>query len=159
MCRTISLCTGMQSSTLAGLLASQFLGSSHAVPPACSVVAMAIMGLYLASFWGSGSRIRDTMGPFPQVRDTSLNAWGLRHSQLCKCMDVAVLSPLSPGKPISSPWTSWLPGINWFSSLLSNRFIADNGVSSENKDQYRCVFGIRRSQHLFFWESYDLLLL
>ncbi|KAK1295472.1 hypothetical protein QJS10_CPA16g00554 [Acorus calamus] len=58
-CRTISLCTGMQSSTLAGLLATQFLGSSHAVPAACSVVAMAIMGLYLASFWGSGSRIRD----------------------------------------------------------------------------------------------------
>ncbi|XXG47005.1 hypothetical protein AAC387_Pa02g1718 [Persea americana] len=73
VCRTISLCTGMQSSTLAGLLASQFLGSSHAVPPACSVVAMAIMGLYLASFWGSGSRIRDTLGLFPQVRDTSLN--------------------------------------------------------------------------------------
>ncbi|XP_047307935.1 probable sodium/metabolite cotransporter BASS3, chloroplastic [Impatiens glandulifera] len=57
--RTISLCTGMQSSTLAGLLASQFLGSSHAVPPACSVVVMAIMGLCLASFWGGGFRIRD----------------------------------------------------------------------------------------------------
>ncbi|KAJ8899369.1 hypothetical protein K2173_018343 [Erythroxylum novogranatense] len=57
--RTISLCTGMQSSTLAGLLATQFLGSSQAVPPACSVVAMAIMGLCLASFWGSGCRIRD----------------------------------------------------------------------------------------------------
>ncbi|KAL7264018.1 hypothetical protein ACSBR1_002052 [Camellia fascicularis] len=59
VCRTISLCTGMQSSTLAGLLSTQFLGSSQAVPPACSVVAMAIMGLCLASFWGSGSRIRD----------------------------------------------------------------------------------------------------
>ncbi|KAL9140755.1 hypothetical protein ABFS82_14G058200 [Erythranthe guttata] len=59
VCRTISLCTGMQSSTLAGLLASQFLGSTQAVPPACSVVAMAIMGLCLASFWGSGFRIRD----------------------------------------------------------------------------------------------------
>lgn len=58
-CRTISLCTGMQSSTLAGLLATQFLGSSQAVPPACSVVAMAIMGLCLASFWGNGYRIRD----------------------------------------------------------------------------------------------------
>ncbi|XP_010532927.1 PREDICTED: probable sodium/metabolite cotransporter BASS3, chloroplastic [Tarenaya hassleriana] len=57
--RTISLCTGMQSSTLAGLLATQFLGSSQAVPPACSVVAMAIMGLCLASFWGNGVRIRD----------------------------------------------------------------------------------------------------
>lgn len=57
--RTISLCTGMQSSTMAGLLASQFLGTTHAVPPACSVVAMAIMGLSLASFWGNGSRIRD----------------------------------------------------------------------------------------------------
>lgn len=58
-CRTISLCTGMQSSTLAGLLATQFLGSSQAVPPACSVVVMAIMGLCLASFWGSGAQIRD----------------------------------------------------------------------------------------------------
>ncbi|WOL11343.1 hypothetical protein Cni_G20105 [Canna indica] len=58
-CRTISLCTGMQSSTLAGLLATQFLGSSHAVPAACSVVVMAIMGLCLASVWGNGSRIRD----------------------------------------------------------------------------------------------------
>ncbi|KAF2292521.1 hypothetical protein GH714_025135 [Hevea brasiliensis] len=57
--RTISLCTGMQSSTLAGLLATQFLGTTQAVPPACSVVAMAIMGLSLASFWGNGSRIRD----------------------------------------------------------------------------------------------------
>ncbi|KAM7271268.1 hypothetical protein ACFE04_030482 [Oxalis oulophora] len=57
--RTISLCTGMQSSTLAGLLATQFLGSSQAVPPACSVVAMAIIGLCLASFWGKGWRIRD----------------------------------------------------------------------------------------------------
>lgn len=57
--RTISLCTGMQSSTLAGLLASHFLGSTQAVPPACSVVAMAIMGLCLASFWGNGYRIRD----------------------------------------------------------------------------------------------------
>ncbi|XP_078434365.1 sodium Bile acid symporter family [Wolffia australiana] len=59
VCRTISLCTGMQSSTLAGLLATQFLGGSHAVPAACSVVTMAIIGLYLASFWGSGSCIRD----------------------------------------------------------------------------------------------------
>ncbi|KAI4354172.1 hypothetical protein L6164_003065 [Bauhinia variegata] len=57
--KTISLCTGMQSSTLAGLLATQFLGGSQAVPPACSVVAMAIMGLCLASFWGNGFRIRD----------------------------------------------------------------------------------------------------
>ncbi|KAG0489288.1 hypothetical protein HPP92_008099 [Vanilla planifolia] len=59
VCRTISLCTGMQSSTLAGLLAVQFLGSSHAVPAACSVVVMAIVGLSLASFWGKGLRIRD----------------------------------------------------------------------------------------------------
>nr|GLL30846.1 probable sodium/metabolite cotransporter BASS3, chloroplastic [Ipomoea trifida] len=58
-CRTIALCTGMQSSTLAGLLATQFLGSTQAVPSACSVVAMAIMGLCLAAFWGSGYRIRD----------------------------------------------------------------------------------------------------
>lgn len=55
--RTLSLCTGMQSSTLAGLLACQFLGDSQAVPPACSVVVMAVMGLSLASFWGSGNRI------------------------------------------------------------------------------------------------------
>ncbi|XP_077227902.1 sodium Bile acid symporter family [Tasmannia lanceolata] len=74
VCRTISLCTGMQSSTLAGLLASQFLGSSHAVPPACSVVAMAIMGLYLAFFWGNGYRIRDIpMQLFPRDRDTTFN--------------------------------------------------------------------------------------
>ncbi|KAJ3675695.1 hypothetical protein LUZ60_004737 [Juncus effusus] len=59
--RTISLCTGMQSSTLAGLLATQFLGgSSQAVPAACSVVIMAIAGLTLASFWGSGFRILDS---------------------------------------------------------------------------------------------------
>ncbi|KAJ0971917.1 hypothetical protein J5N97_019876 [Dioscorea zingiberensis] len=68
VCRTISLCTGMQSSTLAGLLATQFLGSSQAVPAACSVVAMAILGLCLASFWGSGSRIRDIVSPlFPKT--------------------------------------------------------------------------------------------
>ncbi|PKI43622.1 hypothetical protein CRG98_035998 [Punica granatum] len=59
--RTISLCTGMQSSTLAGLLATQFLGTTQAVPAACSVVAMAIMGLCLASFWGSGARIKDLL--------------------------------------------------------------------------------------------------
>nr|GMD18753.1 probable sodium/metabolite cotransporter BASS3, chloroplastic [Ipomoea batatas] len=74
-CRTIALCTGMQSSTLAGLLATQFLGSTQAVPSACSVVAMAIMGLCLAAFWGSGYRIRDLPAllnrhkpdPFPEV--------------------------------------------------------------------------------------------
>ncbi|VFR02002.1 unnamed protein product [Cuscuta campestris] len=60
-CCTIALCTGMQSSTLAGLLATQFLASTQAVPSACSVVAMAIMGLSLASFWGSGLRIRDLL--------------------------------------------------------------------------------------------------
>jgi BASS family bile acid:Na+ symporter len=49
----------MQSSTLAGLLATQFLGISQAVPAACSVVVMAIFGLTLASYWGSGLRIRD----------------------------------------------------------------------------------------------------
>ncbi|XP_027335655.1 probable sodium/metabolite cotransporter BASS3, chloroplastic [Abrus precatorius] len=64
--RTISLCTGMQSSTLAGLLATQFLGSSQAVPPACSVIAMAIMGLCLASFWGSGFVIRNLL-PLPPL--------------------------------------------------------------------------------------------
>ncbi|XP_057729140.1 probable sodium/metabolite cotransporter BASS3, chloroplastic [Arachis stenosperma] len=62
--KTISLCTGMQSSTLAGLLATQFLGSSQTVPAACSVVVMAIMGLCLASFWGSGFRIRDLFSLF-----------------------------------------------------------------------------------------------
>ncbi|KAK9082699.1 hypothetical protein Scep_029170 [Stephania cephalantha] len=59
VCRTISLCAGMQSSTLAGLLATQFLGSTHAVPSACSVVTMAIMGLCIASFWGNGHRFSD----------------------------------------------------------------------------------------------------
>lgn len=68
--RTISLCTGMQSSTLAGLLAAQFLGSTQAVPPACSVVAMAIMGLCLASFWGSGFRIRNLLS-LPTLRTNS----------------------------------------------------------------------------------------
>ncbi|KAH1108442.1 hypothetical protein J1N35_012210 [Gossypium stocksii] len=60
VCRSVSLCSGMQSSTMAGLLAIQFLGgSSQAVPSACSVIAMAIMGLSIASFWGSGYRLRD----------------------------------------------------------------------------------------------------
>ncbi|KAK7373525.1 hypothetical protein VNO80_06938 [Phaseolus coccineus] len=68
--RTISLCSGMQSSTLAGLLATQFLDSSQAVPPACSVIAMAIMGLCLASFWGSGFAIRNLL-PFPPQRTNS----------------------------------------------------------------------------------------
>ncbi|WVZ75391.1 hypothetical protein U9M48_023447, partial [Paspalum notatum var. saurae] len=68
VCRTISVCTGMQSSTLAGLLATHFLGTSQAVPAACSVVIMAIFGLTLASYWGSGSRIRDvTRRLFPQA--------------------------------------------------------------------------------------------
>ncbi|CAL4969388.1 unnamed protein product [Urochloa decumbens] len=68
VCRTISVCTGMQSSTLAGLLATQFLGTSQAVPAACSVVIMAIFGLTLGSYWGSGSRIRDVVGGFlPQA--------------------------------------------------------------------------------------------
>lgn len=74
VCRTISLCTGMQSSTLAGLLATQFLGSSQAVPPACSVVAMAIMGLCLASFWGSGYRIRDLPSFLIQQADSTVEA-------------------------------------------------------------------------------------
>ncbi|KAK7395484.1 hypothetical protein VNO78_16043 [Psophocarpus tetragonolobus] len=68
--RTISLCTGMQSSTLAGLLATQFFDSSQAVPPACSVIAMAIMGLCLASFWGSGFVIRNLL-PLPPLRTNS----------------------------------------------------------------------------------------
>ncbi|KAI3715791.1 hypothetical protein L6452_22778 [Arctium lappa] len=36
-----------------------FVGNSQAVPPACSIVAMEIMGLGLDSFWGNGYRIRD----------------------------------------------------------------------------------------------------
>lgn len=55
--KTLSLCTGMQSSTLAGLLATQFLGGTQAVPAACSVVVMAVLGLSLASFWGNGNSI------------------------------------------------------------------------------------------------------
>ncbi|KAI3461805.1 hypothetical protein Pfo_018468 [Paulownia fortunei] len=74
VCRTISLCTGMQSSTLAGLLATQFLGSTQAVPPACSVVAMAIMGLCLASFWGSGCRIRDLPSLLTPQAGSTVNA-------------------------------------------------------------------------------------
>ncbi|KAA8550540.1 hypothetical protein F0562_002224 [Nyssa sinensis] len=74
VCRTISLCTGMQSSTLAGLLATQFLGSSQAVPPACSVVAMAIMGLCLASFWGSGAQIRDLPSLLIPQTDSTVKA-------------------------------------------------------------------------------------
>ncbi|KAF3773922.1 putative sodium/metabolite cotransporter [Nymphaea thermarum] len=71
VCRTISLCTGMQSSTLAGLLATQFLGGTHAVPAACSVVAMAIMGLCLASFWGRGLQILDLPSQaFSQISST-----------------------------------------------------------------------------------------
>ncbi|WJX76090.1 putative sodium/metabolite cotransporter bass3, chloroplastic [Trifolium repens] len=70
--KTISLCTGMQSSTLAGLLATQFLGSSQAVPAACSVVAMAIMGLCLASFWGKGFEIRNLFSSsLPSLRTDS----------------------------------------------------------------------------------------
>jgi len=69
--RTISLCTGMQSSTLAGLLATQFLGCSQAVPPACSVVAMAIMGLCLASFWGKGFEIRNLLSSLQSLRTNS----------------------------------------------------------------------------------------
>lgn len=74
--RTISLCSGMQSSTLAGLLATQFLGSSQAVPAACSVVAMAIMGLCLASFWGNGWQIRNLrylIAPHPGASEN--NTW------------------------------------------------------------------------------------
>jgi len=73
VCRTISVCTGMQSSTLAGLLATQFLGTSQAVPAACSVVIMAIFGLTLASYWGSGSRIRDVAGGFLPQATASLS--------------------------------------------------------------------------------------
>lgn len=72
--RTVSLCTGMQSSTLAGLLATEFLGSVQAVPAACSVVAMAIMGLCLASFWGSGYQIRDTLSLMVPEASSKVNA-------------------------------------------------------------------------------------
>ncbi|WVZ08213.1 hypothetical protein V8G54_021559 [Vigna mungo] len=72
--RTISLCTGMQSSTLAGLLATQFLDSSQAVPPACSVIAMAILGLCLASFWGNGFVIRNLLPLPPQRTNSALKA-------------------------------------------------------------------------------------
>ncbi|KAG6553578.1 hypothetical protein Mapa_004492 [Marchantia paleacea] len=67
--RTISLCSGMQSSTLAMLLASQFLGMSHAVPPACSVVVMALMGLSVGSFWGKGLRIKNLVPGLGPSRD------------------------------------------------------------------------------------------
>ncbi|KAF0929553.1 hypothetical protein E2562_021779 [Oryza meyeriana var. granulata] len=74
VCRTISVCTGMQSSTLAGLLATQFLGSSQAVPAACSVVIMAIFGLTLASYWGNGSRIRDIGSRFFPQASTGMSS-------------------------------------------------------------------------------------
>lgn len=67
--RTVSLCTGMQSSTLAMLLATQFLGASNAVPPACSVVVMALIGLSLASFWGKGHQVRDLIPNFSSLQD------------------------------------------------------------------------------------------
>lgn len=42
------------------LLATQLLRRSEAVLPPCSVIAMAVMGVCVASsFWGSGSRVRD----------------------------------------------------------------------------------------------------
>uniref|UniRef100_A0A0E0CKF6 Sodium/metabolite cotransporter BASS3, chloroplastic n=1 Tax=Oryza meridionalis TaxID=40149 RepID=A0A0E0CKF6_9ORYZ len=75
VCRTISVCTGMQSSTLAGLLATQFLGSSQAVPAACSVVIMAIFGLTLASYWGNGSRIRDIASRFIPQASAGVSSW------------------------------------------------------------------------------------
>jgi BASS family bile acid:Na+ symporter len=62
--RTISLCTGMQSSTLAMLLATQFFGTTAAVPPACSVVFMALSGLSLATFWGRGYKVRHMLKAF-----------------------------------------------------------------------------------------------
>ena len=65
----------MQSSTLAGLLATQFLGTSQAVPAACSVVIMAIFGLTLASYWGSGLRIRDVAGGFLPQATAALSPW------------------------------------------------------------------------------------
>lgn len=71
VCRTICLCVGMQSSTLAGLLATQFLGSSQAVPPALSVITMAIMGLGIASFWGTGCRIRDLPRLISQTKSSA----------------------------------------------------------------------------------------
>lgn len=64
----------MQSSTLAGLLATQFLGSTQAVPAACSVVAMAIMGLCLASFWGGGYVIRDVLSFRPLRTNSAVKA-------------------------------------------------------------------------------------
>ncbi|KAL2652409.1 hypothetical protein R1flu_020537 [Riccia fluitans] len=72
--RTISLCSGMQSSTLAMLLASQFLGMSHAVPPACSVVVMALMGLSIGSFWGKGFRIMDLIPSFVESKQKQLKS-------------------------------------------------------------------------------------
>jgi hypothetical protein len=48
------------------------LGSSQAVPAACSVVAMAIMGLCLASFWGKGFEIRNLFSSsLPSLRTDS----------------------------------------------------------------------------------------
>lgn len=93
--RTISLCTGMQSSTLAGLLATQFLKSTQSVPPACSVVAMAIMGLCLASFWGSGYRIRDLPSLLVPQSSSTVKAWQKTIS--CRWRDQVLWQKLATG--------------------------------------------------------------
>ncbi|CAM8933509.1 unnamed protein product [Rhodiola kirilowii] len=92
--RTISLCTGMQSSTLAGLLATQFLGSTQAVPAACSVVVMAIMGLCLSSFWGSGFCIRE----LPSLIIPGCDWWDWVKSAKEIKNESEFVAPLRPGK-------------------------------------------------------------
>ncbi|KAH7297770.1 hypothetical protein KP509_25G011800 [Ceratopteris richardii] len=86
--KTLSLCTGMQSSTLAGLLAVQFLGGTQAVPAACSVVVMAVLGLSLASFWGNGNsfsavikRFTDRLSSLVSLTDGTVD---LSTSDSCK---------------------------------------------------------------------------
>eukprot|EP00899_Mesostigma_viride_P006956 jgi/Mesvir1/16261/Mv08507-RA.1 len=49
----LSLCTLMQSSTLAMFLAQQQFGAVASIPPTVSVVVMALLGLFVATMWGN----------------------------------------------------------------------------------------------------------
>eukprot|EP00898_Chlorokybus_atmophyticus_P008885 jgi/Chlat1/8999/Chrsp94S00700 len=63
--RTLALCTGMQSSSLAVLLAGKFFGPAASIAPSISVVVMSMMGLSLGSIWGKAQQQQRpaAMGP------------------------------------------------------------------------------------------------
>ena len=135
VCRTISLCTGMQSSTLAGLLATQFLGSSHAVPAACSVVAMAIMGLTLASFWGNGSRIRDIPMLLSPQTCSNANSWERRTQSFTmnhSSVQIYSQSLAAEGGPIERWYGEYITEAN-FSDLWP--WIAESCIAIEIKSR------------------------